>query len=95
MITPRGNWLLIKAVEKKELQTVSGFYVSENWDVAPESLKGEVVAVGPQVTDLKVGDIVLSPQYAPTRAYELPTDKTFIVNADDVLAVITSDKAAK
>ena len=47
MITPRGNWSLIKAVEKKELQTVPGFYVSENWDVAPESLKGEVVAVGP------------------------------------------------
>lgn len=98
MIRPLGDRLLVSVVEKKELKLESGIVLPGGWDVAPETLQAEVVAVGPDVDQsaergIHVGVIVLVAQFAPTAAKERPGDKTFIVPADDVLGIVTPDKA--
>lgn len=87
MIKPLGARLLIEPV-KQDHKTSGGIMLGE--ELAPQSLKAEVLAVGPEVKDLKVGDVILVSQFAPTQAKELPADKTLIVPAEDVLAVIVS-----
>jgi chaperonin GroES len=50
---PLRDLVLVKAAEAKKT-TDSGFYLSENWKTLP--LDGEVLAVGPLVKNVKVGD---------------------------------------
>ena len=88
MIKPLGNRLLIKPIKQKEIATNSGILVSE--EIAPQSLKAEVIATGDEVKDFKAGDVILVSQFAPTQAKELPSDDTLIVPAEDILAVIVS-----
>lgn len=88
MIKPLGNRLLIKPIKQKEIATNSGILVSE--EIAPQSLKAEVVAIGDEVKDFEAGDVILVSQFAPTQAKELPSDDTLIVPAEDILAVIVS-----
>lgn len=91
MIKPLGTRLLIEPIKVEQAKTATGFLVSD--EVAPQSLRAKVLAVGPEVKDFSVDDVVLVAQYAPTQAKENPLDKTLIVPAEDVLAVIVSDKA--
>jgi len=91
MIKPTGRRLLVEAVPPKEVTTRSGILVSPGWNAAPESVQGKVLAIGPDVLETKVGDIVLTPQFAPTQAKENPGDTTFILPEEDVLAYITND----
>lgn len=88
MIKPLGNRLLIKPIKQKEIATNSGILVSE--EIAPQSLKAEVVAIGDEVKDFEADDVILVSQFAPTQAKELPSDDTLIVPAEDILAVIVS-----
>lgn len=90
MIKPLGSRLLIETVKVEQPKTLSGIHLVD--EVAPQSLKAKVLAVGPEVKDFKVGDIILCAQYAPTQAKEIVTDKTLVVPAEDVLAVIVPDK---
>lgn len=94
MIKPLGNWILIKAVDRGEVTLASGIIVP-GYEVAPESIQGEVIAIGPDVTTIHLGQIVAAPQFAPTAVKQLPSDKTYVVNEDDILAIIESDTAAK
>lgn len=87
MIKPLGSRLLVVPV-KEDHKTTGGIMVGE--EIAPQSMKAEVVAVGPEVKDFKAGDVILVSQFAPTQAKESPVDKTLIVPAEDVLAVIVS-----
>lgn len=87
MIKPLGTRLLVEPV-KEEHKTNTGIMLGE--ELAPQSLKAKVLAAGPEVKDFKVGDIILVSQFAPTQAKESPADKTLIVPAEDVLAVIVS-----
>jgi co-chaperonin GroES (HSP10) len=90
MVQPTGSRLFVEAVElNKETTTKSGLIVAAGWNVAPESVQGKVLAVGPDAKVAKVGDIVLVPQFAPTQAKEAPGDKTYIIPEEDVLAFIT------
>lgn len=93
MIKPLGTRLLIEPIKQEQAKTATGLFVSE--EVAPQSLKAKVLAVGPEVKGFEVDDVILCAQYAPTQAKESPIDKTLIVPAEDVLAVIVSDKAKK
>jgi len=88
MIVPLGTRILVKKLEKQEVKLDSGIYMKE--EVAPDSVKGEVVALGPDVNGLKIGDIVLYAQFAPTQAKELPSDNTYIVPSEDILAIVKS-----
>lgn len=88
MIVPLGTRILVKKLEKKEVKLDSGLVMAE--EVAPDSCKGEIVALGPDVNDLKIGDVVLYAQFAPTQAKEFPSDKTYIVPSEDILAIVKS-----
>lgn len=73
--------------EKAETKTASGLYLP---DAAKEkSVVAEVVAVGKDVKEVKVGDKVVYKEYAPT---ELKTNGTeyMILKEEDVLATLTS-----
>ena len=53
--------MLLKA-DKPRKQTKSGILISEDWKTLPP--KGEVLAVGPLVKQVKPGDRVLFERYA-------------------------------
>jgi co-chaperonin GroES (HSP10) len=61
MIKPKRDIVLIK-VEKPPEKTASGFFLQEEWKTLPPI--GVVEAVGPQVTDVQVGDKVIFERYA-------------------------------
>lgn len=88
MITPRGTRLYIEAVEQKESKLASGIFVPKGWEAAAESIRAKVLAIGPAVKDIKVGDELFVAQFAPTKVQEDPMKQTFTVPAEDVLAVI-------
>lgn len=96
MLKPLGSRLLIKKVIVKEITSAGGIITSGE-ETAPASIRAEVVAVGPDVdpTIFKVGNVVLVAQFAPTQAKEIPSDDTYIVPCEDVLAVIVPDQAKK
>lgn len=52
--------VLIRA-DKQPEQTKSGFYIQEEWKTLPPT--GEILAIGPDVTDLSVGDRVVFERY--------------------------------
>ncbi len=94
MIKPIGQRVLVEAIKKEELKLASGFLISAEWDSAPETVQAKVLAVG-EPCGFEPGDVVLIAQFAPTAAREKPSDKTFIVPAEDIMAVIVPDKAAE
>jgi co-chaperonin GroES (HSP10) len=60
-ISPTRDVILIKA-DKPKGESESGILLAEEWKSLP--LTGEVLAVGPDVTDAKVGDRVGFNRYA-------------------------------
>jgi chaperonin GroES len=61
MLAPTKDLVLIKADPPKE-KTASGLYITEEWKSLPPT--GVVLAIGPDVKDVKVGDNVLFERYA-------------------------------
>lgn len=61
MIQPLRDVILIKA-DKAQKSTDSGLLISEDWKTLP--LTGTVLAIGPQVTDVAIGDRVGFARYA-------------------------------
>lgn len=59
-LTPLGHRVVAKQVEKSS-KTKSGFYLPEDAKEAPEM--AEVVAVGKDVKDVKIGDMVIYKTY--------------------------------
>jgi chaperonin GroES len=57
---PQRDLILIKADKPKET-TSSGLYIQEDWKSLPPT--GVVLAVGPLVKEVKVGDRVLFDRY--------------------------------
>lgn len=57
---PTKDIILIKVDAPKE-QTASGIFIKEDWKSLPPF--GEVLAVGPDVTGVEVGDRVLFERY--------------------------------
>lgn len=60
-MTPTRDLVLIRADSAPE-QTKSGLYIKEEWKSLPPT--GEVLAVGPDVKDVTVGDRVVFDRYA-------------------------------
>lgn len=71
--------------EEAQTKTASGIYLPETSKEKPVIAK--VVAVGPKVTSLKVGDRIVYKEYSTT---ELKVDDAeyLIVKEDDVLATV-------
>ena len=71
--------------EEAQTKTASGIFLPDNAKEKPVVAK--VVAVGPKVTDLKVGDKIVYKEYSTT---ELKVDgvEYLIVKEEDVLATV-------
>ena len=75
--------------EEAQAKTASGFYLPDNAKEKPVLAK--VVAVGPDVKTLEIGDNIVYKEYSTT---ELKIDKVkyLIVKEEDVLATIAVQK---
>jgi chaperonin GroES len=83
MLKPIRNNLLVELIQKEKI-TKSGIVLS----VADrdEVNRGVILAVGPEVLDLKVGDNIL-PNWNAGRQTKHENQDLWIVNEDDVVLV--------
>lgn len=90
-LKPLGHRIVAKQVEKQS-KTASGFYLPEEAKEKPEL--AEVVAIGPKVTDIKVGDKVLYKTYSTPIKVDgeeylvLTVDNDELEKEGEVLAVL-------
>ena len=83
-IKPLKNKVLLKPEEVKE-QKIGNLYIP---DTAQEKKTiGKVIAVGPEVEDIKKDDEVLYSKYAGTEI-ELDGEKYIILEQEDIIAII-------
>lgn len=96
MIVPRGSRLYIeRIVESAEAKEGKVVLTDEDFK-APSSLKVKVLAVGSDVTDIKVDDVLMVSQFAPTEVKENPGDRNrYMIPEEDVLAIVASDEATE
>jgi co-chaperonin GroES (HSP10) len=62
-IIPRGNWILIRPVEKESQELESGLLVPKNEEQEQKAI-GTVLGVGDKVTDIKENDKVIFGAFA-------------------------------
>lgn len=72
--------------EEAKTTTASGLYLPESAKETPAAVK--VIAVGPQVTQIKVGDLIVYKDYTPTNL-KINDTEYLIINEEDVLATVT------
>jgi co-chaperonin GroES (HSP10) len=89
MIKPYGNRILGELLTVSELTTDSGILLGE--ERAPQSVRLNVLAVGPDVKFTAVEDVVVVSAFAPTETREKRTDKTVTFSEDDILGKITNE----
>lgn len=71
--------------EEAKTTTASGLYLPESAKEVPASVK--VVAIGPDVKHIKVGDTIVYKDYTPTNLTINKVDY-LIINEEDVLATV-------
>jgi len=57
-IVPRGKWVLVRPIEKESRTTDQGLILPASEEREQKAL-GTVVAVGKEITDIKLGDEVI------------------------------------
>lgn len=62
-IIPRGNWILVKPVDKESNELESGILLPTTEEQEQKSV-GTVQAIGNKVTDITIGDKVIYGAYA-------------------------------
>ncbi len=82
-LQPLADRLVAKPLEAQD-KTASGFYVPDTAKEKPQM--GEVVAVGKEVKEIKVGDHVVYSQYKPDTV-KIDGDELMIMKEEDVLAI--------
>lgn len=81
---PLKDRVVAKPVEAAA-KTSSGFYVPDSAKEKPQI--GEVVAVGSDVKEVKVGDKIVYEQYKKDD-FKLDGEELFIVKEENILAVV-------
>jgi len=71
--------------EEAQTKTASGIFLPDN--AKEKSVLAHVMAVGPKVTDLKVGDKIVYKEYSTTEL-KIEGVEYLIVKEEDVLATI-------
>ena len=84
ILKPLGKRVLIKQVEQEEV-TKSGI-VLPGTASKEKPITGEVLAVGKEVEDVKVGDKVIFEKYSGTEVKD-GDDSFLILDIDNVLAI--------
>jgi chaperonin GroES len=82
-LQPLADRVVAKPLEAQD-KTSSGFYVPESAKEKPQM--GEIVAVGKEVKEVKVGDHVVYSQYKPDTVKVDGVDM-LIMKEEDVLAI--------
>lgn len=85
-LQPLADRIVIKKIEA-EAKSSAGILLPDS--AKKKSLSGEVTAIGSDVKEVKVGDVVLYAQYGPT---EIEDEGLLIVKEEDVLAVVKGGK---
>jgi len=83
MITPLKDRVIIELIQK-ETVTASGIVLSSA-DPA-EANRGKVIAVGQEVLDVVVGDVILANWNKATKS-KVDQDEFYIIKEEDIIAV--------
>jgi chaperonin GroES len=83
-IQPLADYVVATA-EEAESKTASGLYLPDNAKEKPKTAK--VVAVGPGVKEVKVGDRIIMKSYSETTV-KVGKDEFMLVKEEDVLATV-------
>lgn len=81
MFNPLRDYLLIRA-DQDDKKTASGILLTREWEKLPHT--GKVLSIGPEVTQIAVGDHVRFNRYA----FEKVGDDEFIGTEKNVVAKI-------
>lgn len=85
-IKPLGDGLIVKQQPKKE-ETESGIYIPEN-SRANNTFLHDVLAVGPDVKDVKVGDVIYVNPGARSATIDFDGERVFRVFESEVPCII-------
>ena len=83
-LKPLADYVVAQA-EEAESKTASGLYLPEAAKEKPKTSK--VVAVGPAVREVKVGDRIVYKSYSPTEL-KIGKDEYILVKEEDILATV-------
>lgn len=83
-IQPLADYVVAQA-EEAETKTASGLYLPGNAQEKPKTAK--IVAVGPQVKEVKVGDRIIYKSYSSTDV-KVGQDEYMLVKEEDILATV-------
>ena len=81
---PLGKRVLLERVEE-ESKTASGIIIPDNAKEKP--LRGKVVAVSKELSDVKEGDEVLFAKYGGTEV-KIDNKEFLVLSSDDILGII-------
>lgn len=84
-IQPLGDKVVMRK-RKKEHTTASGFVLPES--AQKETIESEVIAIGPEVKQVKVGQAVLHSKYGPTEFELTKDDMVLICKEEDIYAIL-------
>lgn len=83
-LTPLGDRLVARAVAV-EKKTTSGILLPE--EAREKTDLADVLAVGPDVSEVKVGDRILYVKYSP-EVHKLDGDELMVLHEEDCLATV-------
>ena len=84
VISPLGDYVVAQA-EEAASKTASGLYLPDNAKEKPKT--AHVIAVGPKVEQVKVGDRIIYKSYSTTDV-KVGSDEYMLVKEEDVLATV-------
>ena len=82
---PLGDRVFVKYLEEME-KTAGGLYIPDAAKEKPQ--RGKVEAVGKDVKEIKVGDVILFDKYAGSKI-NMDKDEYLIIKEEEVLGVIS------
>ena len=83
-LTPLGSKVLIKPFKIEEVSS-EGIYIPEN---ESKNDRGEVVAIGSDVIDIKERDMVIFAKFGPLEI-KIKDEDYLLANQEDILAIYT------
>ena len=83
-LQPLGDYVVAQA-EAAKSKTASGLYIPESATEKPKTAK--IVAVGKDVKQVKVGDVIVYKGYSTTEV-KIDKDDYILVKEEDILATV-------
>ncbi len=83
---PLGDRVLIK-VQEAQTQTASGIYIPDNAS-KEKPTQAEVMAIGPDVEHVKVGDKVVYTKFARSASVTLDGQEYLVMEVAEILGVL-------